>query len=209
MKPFLSDIQKIRDRARNAISEGAVTSGLKTEREQVLKVLNEVLATELVCTLRYKHHYYMAKGINSEAVREEFLQHANEEQQHADWVAERIVQLNGKPDFNPVVLAERSHSEYVEGGDLVTMIEEDLVAERIAIETYLEIVRWLGNEDPTTRGLIERILAKEEEHAEDLSTLLEDIPHREQVPGAKGGGEKSGKRTTGRMANDAQPLTGE
>lgn len=209
MKPFLSDVQKIRDRARSAISEGAVTSGLKTEREQVIKVLNEVLATELVCTLRYKHHYYMAKGIHSESVREEFLEHAREEQEHADWVAERIVQLNGKPDFNPVVLAERSHSEYVEGGDLVTMIEEDLVAERIAIETYLEIVRWLGNEDPTTRGLIERILAKEEEHAEDLSTLLEDIPHREQVPGAKDGGGKSGKRTTSRMANDAQPLTGD
>lgn len=201
MKPFLSDIQKIRDRARSAMSEGAVTSGLKTEREQVIRVLNEVLATELVCILRYKHHYYMAKGIHSESVREEFLAHAREEQEHADWVAERIVQLNGKPDFNPVVLAERSHSEYVEGGDLVTMIEEDLVAERIAIETYLGIVRWLGNEDPTTRGLIERILAKEEEHAEDLSTLLEDIPRRER-------GRRAGPGMASGLAKDATDVGG-
>lgn len=190
MQPFVSDIQKIRDRARATIKQGAVTQGLKTEREQLIKVLNEVLATELVCVLRYKRHYYTASGIHSEAVREEFLEHAKEEQEHADWVAERITQLNGEPDFNPAVLADRSHSQYVEGADLTSMIEENLVAERIAIETYLEIVRWLGDEDPTTRGLIERILAKEEEHAEELSTLLQGIPRHE---------------TDHRMANDAQP----
>lgn len=184
MQPFVSDIQKIRDRARSTIRQGAVTRGLKTEREQVIRVLNEVLATELVCVLRYKRHYFTAAGIHSEAVRAEFLEHANEEQQHADSVAERIVQLNGEPDLNPEILAERSHAQYVEGTDLISMIEEDLVAERIAIETYLEIVRWLGDEDPTTRRLIESILAKEEEHAEDLATLLQDIP-RHEVHGDK------------------------
>jgi bacterioferritin len=196
MQPFVSDIQQIRDRARATIKQGAVTSGLKTERKQVIKVLNEVLATELVCTLRYKRHYYMANGIHSESVRTEFLEHAQEEQEHADAVAERIIQLNGEPDFNPEILAERSHSQYVEGTDLISMIEEDLVAERIAIETYLEIVRWLGDEDPTTRRLIESILAKEEEHAEDLSTLLQGIPSRE------------GQDNAARMANDATNVTG-
>lgn len=208
MKPFLSDIQKIRDRARHAISEGAVTSGLKTDQEQVIKVLNEVLATEIVCALRYKHHYYMAKGIHSESVRDEFLEHAKEEEEHADWVAERITQLNGKPDFNPVILAERSHSEYVEGDDLISMIEEDLVAERIAIETYLEIVRWLGNEDPTTRGIIERILAKEEEHAEELATLLEDIPHRDHAHADLQKSPQEKTRLSTRMANDVTNPTG-
>lgn len=196
MQPFVSDIQKIRDRARATIKQGAVTRGLKTEREQVIRVLNEVLATELVCVLRYRRHYYVASGIHSEAIRAEFLEHANEEQQHADAVAERIVQLNGEPDFNPEILSERSHSQYVEGTDLISMIEEDLVAERIAIETYLEIVRWLGDEDPTTRRMIEGILAKEEEHAEDLSALLQDIPRHES---------HSDKQT---MANDAVNVSG-
>ena len=176
MKPFLSDIQEIRKRARAHMDEGAVTSNYKADREQVLRVLNEALATEIVCVLRYKHHYYMAAGLNSEAVRAEFLEHANEEQAHADAIAERITQLNGSPNFNPEGLATRSHSEYAEGSDLVSMIKEDLVAERIAIETYSEIVRWLGDDDPTTRRLIESLLGKEEEHAEELATLLQQLP---------------------------------
>ena len=172
MKPFVSDLKAIRDRARRHIAEGAMTGSYKADREQVIKVLNEALATELVCVLRYKRHYYMADGLNSEAVKAEFLEHANEEQEHADSLAERITQLNGAPDLNPDTLMSRSHSEYAEGRDLISMIEEDLIAERIAIETYTEIARWLGEDDSTTRRLIERILEKEEEHAEDLATLL-------------------------------------
>ncbi|HWN98550.1 MAG TPA: ferritin-like domain-containing protein [Blastocatellia bacterium] len=172
MSEFLSDVKEIRRRARQKIEQGPVTAGYKADREKVISVLNEVLATELVCVLRYKRHYYMASGINAEPVAQEFLQHANEEQVHADLVAQRITQLQGEPNFNPEGLATRSHSEYVEGGSLVEMIREDLVAERIAIESYSEIVRWLGNDDPTTRVLIEEILAKEEEHADDLSNML-------------------------------------
>jgi bacterioferritin len=176
MKPFVSDIEKIRARAREHLGEGAVTTGYKADRTQVIKVLNEVLATEIVCMLRYKRHYFAAQGIDSDPVREEFLEHANEEAEHADKVAQRIVQLNGEPDYQPEGLATRSHSQYVEGEDLVSMIKEDLVAERIAIETYSEIVRWLGDSDPTTRRVIEEILAVEEEHAEDLATLLAKVP---------------------------------
>jgi bacterioferritin len=172
MSEFLSDIKELRRRARQKIEQGPVTEGYKADRTKVISVLNEVLATELVCVLRYKRHYYMASGINAEPVAQEFLQHANEEQMHADQVAQRITQLQGEPNFNPEGLATRSHSEYVEGNSLVEMIREDLVAERIAIESYSEIVRWLGNDDPTTRGLIEEILAKEEEHADDLSNML-------------------------------------
>jgi len=139
-------------------------------------VLNEVLATELVCVLRYKHHYYMARGMNSDSVKAEFQQHAADEQQHADEVAARITQLNGEPNFSPEGLMTRAHSQYDHESDLAEMIKEDLVAERIAIATYLEIVRWLGDEDPTTRRLIERILEKEEEHAEDMATLLSRVP---------------------------------
>lgn len=177
MQPFVSDIKDIQSRARQHIAEGAVTDANRANREQVVKVLNEVLATELVCVLRYKRHYYVAQGIHAEAVKGEFLQHAAEEQQHADEVAARITQLNGEPDFNPETLMKRTHSQYDEGTDLTSMIKEDLVAERIAIETYLEISRWLGDEDPTTRRLIERILEKEEEHAEDLVNMLERVPH--------------------------------
>src|SRR5262249_13234736 len=176
MKPFISDIEKIRSRARQHIGEGAVTTGYKADRAQVIKGLNEVLATEIVCTLRYKRHYYAAQGIDSDPVRAEFLQQPQEESDHADMVAQRIVQLNGEPDYQPEALATRSHSQYVEGDDLVSMIKEDLVAERIAIETYSEIVRWLGDDDPTTRRVIEEILAREEEHAEDLATLLARVP---------------------------------
>lgn len=175
MSEFLSDVKEIRRRARQKIEQGPVTDGYKADREKVISVLNEVLATELVCVLRYKRHYYMASGINAEPVAQEFLQHANEEQVHADLVAQRITQLQGEPNFNPEGLATRSHSEYVEGGSLVEMIREDLVAERIAIESYSEIVRWLGNDDPTTRVLIEEILAKEEEHADDLSNMLRTL----------------------------------
>jgi len=172
MDKFLIDLKKIRESARKHIEEGAVTEGYKADRQQVLKVLNEALATEIVCVLRYKRHYYMAQGINSDSVKAEFLQHATEEQQHADWIAERITQLGGEPDFNPKGLADRSHAEYVEGKTLVDMIKEDLVAERIAIQTYQEIIRWLGDGDPTTKILIEQINKMEEEHANDMSDLL-------------------------------------
>jgi len=154
------------------MDKGSVTEGYKANVQQVLKVLNDVLATELVCVLRYRRHYYMAQGINSDSVKAEFLQHANEEQQHADWVAERITQLGGEPDFSPNTLVARSASEYVEGKTLVDMIKEDLVAERIAIQTYSEIIRWLGDKDPTSKILIEQINKVEEEHANDMLDLL-------------------------------------
>ena len=169
---FLSDIQTIRQRAREHIEQGAVTPGYAADRETVLRLLNEALATEIVCTLRYKRHYYMATGIQSEAAKAEFLEHANQEQQHADQIAERIVQLGGDPNFSPDGLTTRSHAEYVEGGTLREMIEEDLVAERIAIESYKEMALYIGEKDPTTRRLLEEILATEEEHADDLVSLL-------------------------------------
>jgi bacterioferritin len=172
MSEFISDLAAIRDRARRSIEDGAVTGGYKADRKQVIKVLNEALATELVCVLRYKRHYYMARGINSDSVKAEFLEHAGEEEQHVDWIAERITQLGGEPNFNPAGLVDRSHSEYAPGTDLQSMIREDLIAERIAIETYTEIVRWIGDDDPTTRKLIVDVLKVEEEHANDMSDLL-------------------------------------
>jgi bacterioferritin len=178
MGQFVSDVQKIRERARAHMEKGAVTEGYHADRKRVIEVLNQALATEIVCVLRYRRHYYAAKGINSESVKSEFLEHAKEEQEHADRIAERISQLNGEPDFNPEGLLSRSHSEYVEGDDLTSMIKEDLVAERIAIESYSEIIRWLGNDDPTTRKLMEEILEKEEEHANDMLDLLARVtPH--------------------------------
>ncbi len=174
-KPFLSDIQEIRRRARKHIEKGAVTESYKPDLETSLRVLNEALATEIVCVLRYKRHHYMASGIHAQAVAQEFLEHANEEQGHADKISERIVQLNGAPNLNPEGLLMRSHSEYVEGQTLLDMIKEDLVAERIAIESYSEIIRYFGEKDPTSRRLMEEILAKEEEHAEDMRTLIERI----------------------------------
>ena len=171
---FLSDIQTLRQRAREHIAQGAVTPGYHADRSVVLKLLNEALATEIICTLRYKRHYFMAQGIHAESVAAEFLEHANEEQQHADQIAERIVQLGGAPDFSPDVLSGRSHAEYVEGDTLEEMIKEDLVAERIAIDSYREMVEYLGSNDVTTRRMMEGILAKEEEHADDLASLLED-----------------------------------
>ncbi len=180
-KTFLSDITEIRRRARQHIEEGAVTDAYKGDRTVVLRVLNEALATEIVCVLRYKRHHYMAKGIHSQAVAEEFLEHAAEEQEHADMIAERITQLDGEPNFNPEGLLTRSHSEYVAGESLVEMIREDLIAERIAIESYSEIIRYLADNDPTSRRLMESILAKEEEHAEDMKTLLETIAQEEKL----------------------------
>ena len=179
MSDFVSDIDAIRRRARAHMEDGAVTKANRADHAEVVRVLNDVLATEITCVLRYKRHYYMASGLNSEAIRAEFLQHAQEEQAHADAIAERITQLNGAPDLNPATLTERSHAEYAEGKTLVDMLKEDLVAERIAIESYGEIVRWLGDRDPTTRRVIERILEQEEEHAEDLKTLLEGISAKE------------------------------
>jgi bacterioferritin len=172
--PFLLDIREIRERARQHMEQGAITEGYKADRDTILRLLNESLATEIVCALRYKRHYYMAQGIDSRAVQEEFAEHAKEEQEHADQIAERIVQLGGEPDYSPESLASRSASQYVEGTSLENMLEEDLVAERIAIETYGEIIRYIGDSDPTTRRLFEQVLAVEEEHAEDLNTLLRE-----------------------------------
>jgi bacterioferritin len=174
-QPFLSDIQEIRRRARQHMEKGAVTEAYKSDLQTVLRLLNEALATEIVCVLRYKRHQFMASGLNASAVAQEFAEHAAEEQAHADQIAERITQLDGEPNFNPEGLAMRSHSEYVEGKTLSDMIQEDLVAERVAIESYSEIIRYLGNNDPTSRRMMEEILAKEEEHAEDMRTLLDRL----------------------------------
>jgi bacterioferritin len=175
MSEHLSDVKTLRANARAHIERGPVTDTYGADRERVISVLNEALATELVCVLRYKRHYYMAEGINSASVAAEFLQHASEEQGHADQIAARIVQLQGEPDFNPATLVKRSHAEYVPGTDLVDMIKEDLVAERVAIASYSEIARWLGDNDVTTRRLMESILAVEEEHADDLLTFLKQF----------------------------------
>jgi bacterioferritin len=172
---FLSDVQTLRRRAREHIDRGAVTEGYLADRSIVLALLDTALATELVCVLRYKRHYHMATGIHSGAVAAEFLEHATEEQGHADQIATRICQLGGSPDFDPEGLVGRSHSEYVEGESLIEMIREDLVAERIAIDSYSEMIRYIGDADPTTRAMLEEILAKEEEHAEDMANLLATI----------------------------------
>ena len=174
-QPFVTDIQTLRARARQHIEQGAVTQGYRANRETVIRLLNEALATEIVCVLRYKRHYFMASGINAQSVAQEFLQHANDEQTHADQLAQRIVQLGGAPNFSPDGLITRSHSEYIEGVTLLDMIKEDLVAERIAIDSYRDMINYFGNEDPTTRRLMEGILAMEEEHADDLVSLLEEL----------------------------------
>jgi len=171
----LTDIQTLRARARQDIQSGAVTPSYGADRDKVVQLLNEALATELVCVLRYKRHYFMAKGLSSQSVAQEFLQHAKEEEQHGDMIAERIVQLGGEPDFSPIGLAERSHAEYVTGDSLVDMIREDLVAERIAIDSYREMIQFVGDRDSTTRRMLEAILATEEEHAEDLVSFIEEI----------------------------------
>jgi bacterioferritin len=174
-KPFLTDIKTLRERARKHIENGAVTEGYTADRDTVTKLLNEALATELVCVLRYKRHYFMANGIHADSVAAEFLEHANDEQGHADQIAARIVQLGGAPNFNPEGLLTRSHAEYIEGDTLTDMIKEDLVAERIAIDSYRDMVRYFGNDDPTSRRMIEGILAVEEEHADDLVSLLGEL----------------------------------
>jgi bacterioferritin len=173
--PALTDVTELRRRARHHIENGAVTEGYRADREKVIELLNAALATEIVCVLRYKRHYFMAQGPSSKGIAQEFLEHANEEQGHADQLAERITQLGGAPNLSPEGMLARSHSEYVEGNTLLDMVKEDLVAERIAVESYGEIIRYLGDKDPTTRRLLEEILAKEEEHAEDLSNLMAQI----------------------------------
>ena len=174
-KPFLTDVQELRRRARQHIEEGAVTDAYRADRETVIKLLNEALATEIVCVLRYKRHYFMAQGIHADPIAQEFLTHANEEQGHADQIAGRIVQLGGSPNLSPEGLLSRSHSEYVEGQTLLDMIKEDLVAERVAIDSYNEMIRYVGDDDVTTRRMLETILAVEEEHANDLVSFLADM----------------------------------
>jgi bacterioferritin len=175
MTEFLTDVQTLRKRAREHIDKGPITDAYGADRERVIDVLNEVVATELVCYLRYKRHYFTAKGMNATNAEAEFLQHATDELGHADLAAGRITQLQGDPDFNPDILSKRSHAEYVPGNTLQEMVTEDLVAERVAVASYQEIIRWLGNDDPTTRNMIETILAVEEEHAEDMLNLLDEI----------------------------------
>ena len=174
-KPFLTDVKTLRQRARQHIEEGAVTSGYRADRATVIKILNEALATEIVCVLRYKRHYFMASGTKAQVAAVEFLEHANEEQGHADQIAKRIVELGGQPNFSPEGMLTRSHSEYVEGGSLLEMVKENLVAERVAIDSYGEMIRYLGHDDPTTTRMLEGILAMEEEHADDLVNMLEDL----------------------------------
>src|SRR5499426_3371149 len=169
---FVADMTEIRRKARQHLDEGAVTQNYKGKVEDSIALLNHAVATEIVCILRYKFHAICAAGISSEAVKEEFAQHATDEEQHLDLLAERINQLGGKPNLNPEGITSRAASQYVEGDNLVEMIKEDLVAERVAIETYRDMVRYFGEKDPTTRLLMERILAQEEEHANDMHDLL-------------------------------------
>ena len=177
-KSTLTDVKTLRKQARQRIEEGAVTSGYSADRKAVLKMLNDALATEIVCVLRYRRHHFMAKGIESKSIADEFMLHSNEEQGHADLLAERIVQLGGEPDFSPDSLSSRSHAEYIEADTLVKMIKEDLIAERIAIDSYREMIQYVGDQDPTTRRMLEAILAVEESHAEELADLLGDLPRK-------------------------------
>ena len=174
-EPFRADMELIRRRAREKMDQGAVTSAYLADRDQVVAVLNEVLATEIVCTLRYKRHYFMASGVKAAVAAQEFLEHATQEAEHADKLAERIVQLGGEPEFNPDLLSKNSHAQYVAGNSLKEMVYEDLVAERIAVDSYREIIQYIGDKDPTTRRLFEEILAQEEEHADDMADILESL----------------------------------
>ena len=178
----LTDVPTLRKRARQHIDDGAVTAGYDADRKPVLRLLNEALATEIVCVLRYRRHHFMAKGLDAKSVADEFLVHANEELAHADLIAARIVQLGGEPDLSPDTLSARSHAEYVPGKTLIDMIRENLVAERIAIDSYREIVNFLGDRDSTTRRLMEQILSVEEEHADEMADLLEDLPAGKKKP---------------------------
>ncbi|HYS10848.1 MAG TPA: ferritin-like domain-containing protein [Myxococcales bacterium] len=177
--PFLTDIKELQRRAREHVEKGAVTPAYRGDVQTAVKLLNEALATEIVCILRYRRHYYMASGIHSQSVADEFLEHANQEQEHSDKIAQRIRQLGGAPDFNPEGLLSRSHAQYAEGSSLLDMIKENLIAERIAIESYMEMIRFFGENDPTSRRVIESVLAQEEEHADDMATLLESLDPRE------------------------------
>ena len=183
-QPFLTDITELRRRAREHVMQGAVTPQYKGDLKLTEKLLNEALATEIVCTLRYRRHHYMAAGIHAQSVADEFMEHAEEEQEHADWIAERIRQLGGAPNFSPEGLLMRSHAQYVEGTTLLEMIKEDLIAERIAIESYMEMIRFFGDNDPTSRRLMEKILAVEEEHADDMANFLETLDPA-ATPGTK------------------------
>ena len=171
----LTDVATLRSRARQNVENGAVTEGYDADREEIIRLLNASLATELVCVLRYKRHYFMASGIKAAVAAQEFLEHATQEAEHADKLAERLVQLGGEPEFNPDLLSKNSHAQYVAGKDLKEMVYEDLVAERIAVDSYREIIQYIGDKDPTTRRLFEEILAQEEEHADDMADILESL----------------------------------
>ena len=187
-KHTLASVQEMRERARRHLESGAVTDEYGADRSEVVRILNEALATELICMLRYKSHYFYARGINSEAVKPEFLQHAVEAQQHANLIATRIVQLNGAPDFSPERLISRSRTEYKQPTTLTEMIREDLISERIAIEFYTEIIHWLGDGDLTTRKVMQEILAVEAQHAEDMKGLLGRLVETENRPRRAGNG---------------------
>jgi len=216
MSQHISQITQIRERARQQITEGAVTEDYTLDRKKAIAVLNEALATELVCVLRYRFHYFMASGIHSQAVKDEFREHAQEEQEHADWIAERIKQLGGKPEMNPAVLTGNSHSEYKEGTSLADMIREDLIAERIAIESYREIIQFFAEKDSTSRRLMERILEKEEEHADEMADLLfavepetgeagRSMYFADEVPGASNELRPSGAKSGGKEGKPGKP----
>ena len=175
-RPQRTDVKTLRESARRHVEEGAVTENYRADREQIIGMLNEALATEIVCTLRYRHDYFMARGLKAHVAAEEFREHADQELEHAQSIAERIVQLGGEPDFNPATISARSHAEYRLGKTLPDMIKENLVAERIAIDSYREMARFAGEDDPTTRRLLEGILEVEEEHADDLADLLDGMP---------------------------------
>ena len=195
---FISNIEQIRQQARQKIEDGALTPDYQLNADEAISILNEALATEIVCTLRYRFHHFMATGIHSKAVADEFLEHANEEQEHADRIAERIKQLGGKPEMNPAVIAKTSHTDFTEGSTISEMLKENLIAERIAIVTYREIVGYFGEKDPTSRRMIEDILAVEEEHADDLADLLfamepdgkqvQRLYYKDEIPGASNAG---------------------
>ncbi len=184
--PALTNTETLRARARKHIEGGAVTAGYAADRPAVLKLLGEALATELVCVLRYRRHHFMARGLDARSTADEFLVHSNEELGHADLLAGRIVQLGGEPDFSPDSLSARSHAQYVPAQTLVGMIEEDLVAERIAIDSYRELIQYLKDQDPTTSRLLRQILAVEEEHAEELADLLVGLPRNGKTPSPGG-----------------------
>ena len=171
----LTDVATLRSRARQHVENGAVTEGYDADREEIIRLLNESLATELVCVLRYKRHYFMASGLKASVAADEFLGHATQEAEHADKLAERIVQLGGEPEFNPDLLSKNSHAQYVAGNTLKEMVYEDLVDERIAVDSYSEIIQYIGDKDPTTRRIFEDILAQEEEHADDMADILKDL----------------------------------